>query len=148
MNYSATAKKVAKQLAAKGTTITIVRPGDSTGWTRGFDALTGEYYWEDSEGTIVTADPAIPTEYHAAALVMPASAGAIQAFDIRFEGGTMVESNLRSLMIEAADLEITPKPGDTVKFGGETWTLLGNTPLMPDGKTVVYHQCTAKRGGV
>lgn len=142
------AKKVAKQLKAKGTMITIVRPGDSTGWTQEFDAAGNRWYWiNDATEEVVYVDPATPSKHPASALVMPASAGAIQAFDIRFEGGTMIESNLRSLMIGATDLEITPKPGDTVQFAGETWTLLGNTPLMPDGKTVIYHQCTAKRGG-
>lgn len=149
MNYTAIAKKVRKQLAAKGAVITLMRPGDSSGWTEKFDITTGSYYWEnDSDGTIVTTDPTIDSSYETVALIEPASAGAIQAFDIRFEGGTLVESNLRALTIAAESLPIIPLPGDKAEFAGDTWTLLGNTPLLPDGQTYIYHKCTAKRGGV
>lgn len=148
MNYAAIAKKVRKQLASKGAVITITRPGDASGWTQKFDITTGEYYWEDGAGNTTTTDPAVSESYETVALIEPASAGAIQAFDIRVESGTLIESNLRALTIAAHDLPIIPGPGDTAVFAGDSWTLLGNTPLLPDGKTYIYHKCTAKRGGV
>lgn len=148
MNYAQAAENAAKKIQAKGAAIKIIRPGNPSGWTKSWDPLGARWQWEeDGTGTIVYTDPAIDEVYPTHAIVSPASAGAVQAFDIRFESGTLLESNLRSLMIAAHGLAIRPKPGDIVELAGERWTLLGNTPLMPDGETAIYHNGTVKRGG-
>lgn len=76
-------------------------------------------------------------------VVQPASQGTIESFDVRVVDGTLIESNLRSLLISAA-MERAPEPGDKVAFEGSTWTLLGATPLNPSGTPLIY-TATARR---
>lgn len=94
-------------------------------------------------------DPALSTvtasiaTWIAQVVVQPASAGTVQAFDVRFEAGTMIETNLRSLLISPASGYV-PKPGDKVSLEGSDWTLAGATPLNPAGTPLLY-TATAKR---
>lgn len=111
-----------------GRTITIRRASAGT-----YDPATG------------TMSGSTDTDYTAKAVVMSASKGTVEAFDIRIQGGTLLESNLRSLIVSAENLSITPQPGDQVIMDSETWSVLGNTPLAPDG-TVVMHQVGIKKG--
>lgn len=78
-------------------------------------------------------------------VVLPASKGAIEAFDNRIEAGTLIEANLRQLKIAAAGLLFEPKAGDLVEFEGSRWTALGCTPINPAGIPLVY-TVTVKRG--
>lgn len=78
-------------------------------------------------------------------IVLPASKGAIEAFDNRVENGTLIEANLRQLKIAAKDMTFEPKSGDTVEFEGSKWTALGCTPINPAGVPLVY-TVTVKRG--
>lgn len=75
--------------------------------------------------------------------VLPASQGTVEAFDIKFEKGTLISSNIRSLIISAV-ADFAPMPGDMVTFEGSDWTLIGVTPLNPGGTAVLYTG-TAKR---
>lgn len=83
--------------------------------------------------------------YEAKAAVLPASQGTIEAFDNRLEGGTLIEENLRFLLMSAEMKKvegvgpdaIEPKSGDVVHFDGERWVVLGCTPMNPAG-TAVY----------
>ena len=74
------------------------------------------------------------------AVVQPASGGTVQAFDIRFERGTLIETNLRALMLSAHGLSFIPGPGDTVTgIEAATWTVLGVTPQSVAGVPVSYN---------
>ena len=85
------------------------------------------------------------TDYTAYAVVMKATAGAVEAHDIRFKNETLIESNLRTLLIVAENLDIVPHPGDQVIMDSETWKIIGNTPVAPAG-TYVVHRVTIERG--
>lgn len=78
-------------------------------------------------------------------VVLPASKGAIEAFDNRIEKGTMIESNLLQLKIAAKDLLFQPRSGDRAEIDGEMWTALGCTAIKPAGIPLVY-TVTVKRG--
>lgn len=79
------------------------------------------------------------------AVVLPASQGTVQAFDVKFENGTLVESTLRGLLIAAHGMQYEPGPGDRVAFpDGSTATLLGCTPLNPDAANPIIYQATAQ----
>ncbi|MFA5595938.1 MAG: hypothetical protein WDA26_00045 [Pusillimonas sp.] len=79
------------------------------------------------------------------AVVLPASQGTVEAFDVRFERGTLIESTLRALLIAAHGMEHMPQPGDKVTFpDGSFGTMLGCTPLNPDGANPVIYQGTVK----
>lgn len=74
------------------------------------------------------------------AVVSPASGGTVQAFDIRFDSGTLIETNLRALMLSAHGLAFVPGPGDIVTgIEGSTWTVLGCTPQSVSGVSVTYN---------
>lgn len=97
-----------------------------------YNPRTGEYEGGDIEFT-------------GAAVILPASQGTVQAFDVRFEGGTLIESRLRALLIAAHGMEQEPAPGDKVTFpDGKVGTMLGCTPLNPDGANPVIYQGTAE----
>ena len=79
------------------------------------------------------------------AAILPASQGTVEAFDVRLERGTLVESTLRALLIAAHGMEYEPAPGDKVTFpDGKVGTLLGCTPLNPDGANPIIYQGTAQ----
>lgn len=101
--------------------------------------------------------PATDGLYICKAVVLPASKGTIQAFDNRLEGGTLIDENLRYIIMspfivpvvggvrQPAVDTVTPKSLDTLDFDGDRWVILGNTPLKPAGITV-YHSIGARRG--
>lgn len=74
----------------------------------------------------------------ATVVILPASNGTVQAFDIKFDNGTLVESNLRALVIAAKGLEWMPSPGDKATFDDADWTFIGCTPINPAGTPLVY----------
>lgn len=79
------------------------------------------------------------------AVILPASQGTVQAFDVRFERGTLIESTLRALLIAAHGMTHMPVPGDKVTFpDGQVGTMLGCTPLNPDGANPIIYQGTAQ----
>lgn len=78
-------------------------------------------------------------------LISPASGGTIQAFDSRFDRGTLIETNLRAIKVPAYGLTFAPGPGDTLAtLEGGTWKVLGCTPLSYAG-TVIAYDLTVKR---
>lgn len=96
--------------------------------------------------------PATQVSYTCTAACLPASKGTIEAFDNRLEGGTLIDENLRYVLMapqivrtsETGDDNVTPHSGDVLEFDGDKWTVLGNTPLNPAG-TIVLHQMGVRR---
>lgn len=96
--------------------------------------------------------PATQASYTCTAASLPASKGTIEAFDNRLEGGTLIDENLRYVLMapqiertsETGDEAIVPKSGDVLEFDGSQWTILGNTPLNPAG-TIILHQMGVRR---
>lgn len=107
--------------------LTFKRTGEGV-----YNPRTGEYEGGDIEFTGV-------------AVILQASQGTVQAFDVRFENGTLIESRLRALLIAAHGMEHEPAPGDKVTFpDGKVGTMLGCTPLNPDGANPIIYQGTAE----
>lgn len=79
------------------------------------------------------------------AVILPASQGTVEAFDVTFKDGSLIESKLRALLIAAKGMAHDPMPGDTVTFpDGKVGTLIGCTPLNPDGMNPIVYQGTAQ----
>ncbi|MFP4153956.1 MAG: hypothetical protein ACLFR8_12895 [Alkalispirochaeta sp.] len=123
MNYQAMAKKVAKQLKAKGKSAMIVRPGSAEGWIQKFDALTGEYYWEDSEGSTVNTDPATPTEIPCSVLE--------NRFLIQHIDGSLVQQDDRLFLSSEQ-----PEVGDELHTDGAVLKVIRVVPLRPADVTI------------
>lgn len=72
------------------------------------------------------------------AVVLPASKGTIQAFDNRLEDSSLAGKKLRYLKVAAKDMTFEPKSLDMLILGGQTWQVLGCTPVNPAGTPLVY----------
>lgn len=93
-----------------------------------------------------TEVPGAMMEQPITCVVLPVSKGVVEAFDNRFEAGTLIEANMRLLKIAAADLAWEPRGGDVVPdLEGALWTVLGSTPMSPAGIPLVFN-ATVKRG--
>lgn len=126
-NYARAADTAARLLAQFGQAVTLTRTVAG-----GYDPATG-----------VTSPDVTQTQV-ATAVMLEASQGVVQSFDVRFESGTLIESNLRSVIIAAEGLAWAPKPADKLVVAGETWTVIGMTPTNPAGVPVIY-RVTVKR---
>lgn len=71
-------------------------------------------------------------------VILPASKGTVEAFDVKFERGTLIESNLRVVKLPAKGLQWPPAPGQEMLLDGETWRVIGVTPSSPGGVDLVY----------
>jgi len=73
------------------------------------------------------------------AVELPASGGKIAALDLRFNLSSQVYDRLSFIMIAGEGLAFRPRPSDLAIIGGETWTVLGVTPLNPNvGEPIKY----------
>jgi hypothetical protein len=75
--------------------------------------------------------------------VIPASAGTLEAFDVRFMSDVQAGTDVRFAIVSVLDINgapaaFQPGPGDEAIFAGRTWQLMGNTPLNVDGTPVIY----------
>ncbi len=126
-NYAATAATADRLLKRFGTTLSFERDSEPE-----YDPGTG-----NAASTLL--------EWTAIAAILPASKGTIEAFDVRLENGTLIESKLRALLISAVSSVRMPVPGDRVLFpDGKKGVFLGCTPLNVDGRTPVIYQGTVK----
>ncbi len=116
--YDEMADVALEMLAEFGRTIQLSHTVDGE-----YDPDTGT-----SVGTVETQDATV--------VILPASNGTVQAFDIRYENGTLIEQNLRALTIAAKDLAWVPIAGDKATFDGSDWTFIGCTPVNPAGTPV------------
>lgn len=92
-----------------------------------------------------TGTTGTPVNFNGIAVILQASQGTVQAFDVRFENGTLIESRLRALIIAAHGMTYEPAPGDKVTFpDGKIGVMLGCTPLNPDGANPIVFQGTAQ----
>ena len=87
--------------------------------------------------TGVDTEPTVETQI-ATVVVLPASKGTVEAFDIKYEGGTLIESNLRALKIAAKGLSWPPGPGCSVELDGHKWVMIGATESSPAGTDLIY----------
>jgi hypothetical protein len=71
------------------------------------------------------------------AVILAASKGTVEAFDDRFMSGTLIETNLRAMII-AYNSSFNPLPGDTVIAEGAQWNIVGVTPLSPAGTEILF----------
>lgn len=75
------------------------------------------------------------------ATILPASGGKIEALDIRFRNGETTIDQYRYMVTSDA----TASAGDYVIVGGETYLVIGSTPVQPDGSTVVMSGVALRR---
>ena len=89
------------------------------------------------EGTVT---PGATSTSTMPALILPASGGTLEAFDVRFMDGVRESSNVRFALLAADGAAFRPEPNDTADLYGDgrEWLVMGCTPISPDGTDVVY----------
>ena len=127
-NYSASAATASRLLAKFGQVVTLSKttPG-------AYDPVTGEHADSVTVSQSVTA------------VFLAASKGTVEAFDIKYESNTLIETNLRSMTIAAKGLDWPPEPGHVVEYQEELWSMIGVTPLNPTGDVPVIYKASIKR---
>lgn len=128
MNYASAAASAARMIRKAGTSAMLQRTVAGT-YNPATDTTTGGR--TDS--------------YPCRVVILPASKGTIEAFDTRWEGEALIETNLRSVLMAAKGLPIAPGPGDFLVVGSETWKVIGSTPLAPDGTTAIFYRLGVRR---
>ncbi len=124
-NPIAAAKRL---IASKGQPVSFSRAGETA-----YDPATD-----------TTIGP-VATVFNAVAVVLPASQGTAEMFDVRFPGPVLAATNMRLLLVAADGLVTAPAAGDRVTgLEGDDWTVVGSVPLAPDG-TPIVHTVTVKR---
>jgi hypothetical protein len=70
-------------------------------------------------------------------LVLPASGGTLEAFDVRFMQDVQDAANVRFAIFAADGASFRPGPKDVADLYGDgrEWLVMGNTPLNVDGNT-------------
>lgn len=123
-NYSGFIISAAKMIKRFGVQGTLHRAPGGT-----FDPVEGENYLVDP----IEAHPVVM-------LLLPASKGTTEAFDNAFKhlGPAMVEKINRFAIFAADGLEVVPEYGDRVQYGTATATVIGSTPLAPNGEPILY----------
>lgn len=128
--YEAMRAKAASLIKDKGRAITIKRYGKAN---TAADLLNG-----------TVTRPLLQTIILRGA-TLPASAGTLEAFDVRFMEDVSAGTDVRFAIVAAQDdtgvpAAFLPGPGDEAEIAGETgtWLLMGNTPLNVDGTPVIF----------
>lgn len=92
-----------------------------------YDPVEGEHAEADPDETTGTID----------CVILPASKGTLEAFDIRLTDGLLLD-NLRFLIVAAKTAPFRPQGTDLITHEGRDWTVMGCTPLDPAGTPLIY----------
>lgn len=72
-------------------------------------------------------------------ITLPATLGRIESFEVRFvEDSSLINREVRFLMLAAKDAGFAPKPTDTVSLDGNTYSIIGVTRVSINGQDIVY----------
>lgn len=118
MDYSADAASALEMISDAGAAVTFTRTAQTSSVATG--AVTN--------GATTTA-----TGY---AVQLPATSGTIQGFDNATEDAALATKRRRYLLVSTLG-GFEPKFGDACTWAGETWTVMGCTPLTPAGTNVL-----------
>lgn len=72
------------------------------------------------------------------AVVLPASGGTLEAFDVRFMEDVKDSTDVRFCIMAAWQATFQPEPKDEVTLLGEVWQVMGCTPLNVNGVALIY----------
>ncbi len=85
-----------------------------------------------------TVDRGVPQEQELSAVILPASQGTLEAFDVRFMNDVLESTDVRFTIISAVGATFTPAPKDEVEYWDGVWNVMGCTPLNVAGIPLIY----------
>lgn len=109
-----------------GEPITLVRVVTGTP-----DPVTGEAAQTRAEQTLQ-------------AIVSTVTGNTLRSFATQFEDGTLIITNLRTVVLAGLGLTFEPAPGDQVIFDDTTWVCIGATPERAEALNITF-TLTVKR---
>lgn len=95
-------------------------------------------YADTSNAVAGTVSRVVLLEQELTAVILPASQGTLEAFDVRFMSGVMDDLNVRFCIMSAKDSTFTPAPKDVADYYDGEWQVMGCTPLNVNGTAVIY----------
>jgi hypothetical protein len=72
------------------------------------------------------------------AVILPASGGTLEAFDVRFMNDVKDSTDVRFCLAAAKGSTFQPEPKDEVTVLGQVWQVMGCTPLNVSGVPLIY----------
>lgn len=104
----------------------------------------GMVFDEDTQQMVPGAGGSEEATQNVLAMTLPANAQSLSQFDEGVVNGTLIESDIRVVKIaplkaDGTPLDWVPEAGHTIEFDGDTWTLVGVTPVAPQGVVVVFN---------
>lgn len=93
-----------------------------------------------------TATKTLEATQTLAGVILPASQGTLEAFDVRFITAEILASkDVRFVILSALGHTFVPGPMDEVDFQGAVWQVMGCTPLNVTGEDAVIFSIGLQR---
>lgn len=101
--------------------------------------MTLRRYADSGDPVAGSVTRALQTEQQLTAVILPASGGTLEAFDVRFMSDVMESTDVRFAIMSAVGAQFMPQPKDVAIYweAGE-WEVMGCTPLDVAGVPIIY----------
>lgn len=103
----------------------------------GFDMTVNRYTFSTDPVTGIVTKTLLATQ-PLTAVILPASKGTLEAFDVRFMSSAMEGTDVRFGILSAEGAVFQPEPLDEAVFFDGTWDVMGCTPLNVAGTAIIY----------
>lgn len=102
-------------------------------------AMTIKRYSTTKDTVAGTVARTVSQQQELTAVILPASKGTLEAFDVRFMSeGVLTDMNVRFAILSASGSTFTPGPKDVAEYFDGAWQVMGCTPLNVNGTAVIY----------
>lgn len=101
--------------------------------------MTVKRYADSSDAVAGTVSRVVSLEQTLTAVILPASQGTIEAFDVRFMADLLDSTDVRFTIMSASGSTFVPAPKDVAEFWEDgAWQVMGCTPLNVNGTPVIF----------
>lgn len=95
-------------------------------------------YTDTSNAVAGTVSRVVLLEQDLTAVILPASQGTLEAFDVRFMSDVAESLDVRFCIMSAKGSTFVPSPKDVADYYDGEWEVMGCTPLNVNGTAVIY----------
>ena len=95
-------------------------------------------YSSVSNGVAGTVARTVLMEQELTAVILPASQGTLDAFDVRFMSDVLASTNVRFCIMSSKGSTFTPSPMDIAEYYDGEWEVMGCTPLNVEGTGLIF----------
>ena len=103
------------------------------------NSMTVKRYADSADPVAGTVNRVLSQQQSLTAVILPASQGTLEAFDVRFMSDVLEGADVRFTIMSASGSSFTPGPKDVVEFWEDgQWQVMGCTPLNVAGIPVIF----------